>query len=171
MRHNVLLLAAFLSFATPVMAGEAFTRILPQAKIVGSGKLTFAFWDIYEATLYAPRGILKPDITIALSLEYKRAFSGKDIASRSVEEMRGQGFSDEARLAVWQKEMERIFPDVSEGTVLSALFIPGGATTFYHDDQLIGAVMDTEFTRQFSAIWLGEKTSEPELRKKLLGLS
>lgn len=171
MRHKFTLIATLLLIATPALASDVVARLIPQAKTVGKARMTFAFWDIYDATLYAPAGKLQPDAPFALSLRYQRAFSGKDIAARSVQEMRGQGFADDATLAAWQKQMQEIFPDVQAGTVLSAVFIPGESTTFYHGDLSVGRVEDAAFTQWFAAIWLGEKTSEPEMRRQLLGLS
>lgn len=172
MLRNLLLIGMMLGYATTAHAADVVSRAIPQAEIVGKAAFSFAFWDVYDATLYAPKGVLKPDAPFALSLQYKREFSGKDIAERSVDEMRGQGFTDKQKLADWQKQMENIFPDVKAGTMLTAVFDSNAATTFYqnNNNQPIGKVEDAEFTRQFSAIWLGEKTSEPEMRKKLLGL-
>ncbi len=171
MRCSALIAATLFCFALPVNAEEAALRMIPQAAVVGKGSFSFAFWDIYDATLYAAQGQLRPDTPFVLSLKYKREISGKDIAERSAQEMRGQGFTDDGKLARWHRQMQKIFPDVKSGMVLSALFVPGGPTRFYEGNRLIGVVEDAEFTHHFAAIWLDEKTSEPELRKKLLGLS
>lgn len=172
MLRNLVLIGMMLCCATTAHATDVVMREIPQAKIVGKAAFSVVFWDVYDATLYAPEGVLRADAPFALSLEYKRKFSGKDIAERSVKEMRGQGFTNAKKLTAWQKEMESIFPDVKAGTMLTAIFYPDAATAFYQNknNQPIGTVEDAEFTRQFSAIWLSEKTSEPEMRKKLLGL-
>jgi hypothetical protein len=39
------------------------------------------------------------------------------------------------------------------------------------NDKPIGNIDDAEFARAFFAIWLDPKTSEPSLRKQLLGLN
>ena len=38
------------STASPIVAG----RYVPDAGKVGDGVLTYLFWDVYRATLYAP---------------------------------------------------------------------------------------------------------------------
>ena len=127
-------------------------------------------WDVYEATLYAPEGIWRKDRPFALSLHYLRDISGREIADRSVQGMRKQGYIDEITLAAWYSQMRSIFPDVQNGTVLSGIFIPGRDTFFYEGDRLIGIIKGDLFAQWFFGIWLSENTSEPQLRKKLLGL-
>lgn len=132
--------------------------------------MTYAFWDVYEATLYAPEGVWDPTQAYALSIKYYRALEGKAIADRSVQEMRKQGFTDEVKLAAWNAQMKAIFPDVSDGTVLTAVHMPGQPTIFYRGDQNLGAIKGDDFSALFFGIWLAEKTSEPKLRRALLGL-
>ncbi|MFN7834620.1 MAG: chalcone isomerase family protein [Burkholderiaceae bacterium] len=172
MRHNARLvfLSAWFFCMPGAVAAEAIFAAVPGAMVVGRGVLTYAFLDIYEVTLYAPKG--KWDITApsGLSIKYYRTLKGKDIADRSVQEMRDQGFDDERRLAVWNKQMKAIFPDVKDGMVLSAVYLPGKQTAFYNGTQLLGVIKDDDFGRWFFGIWLSEKTSEPKLRSALLGL-
>jgi hypothetical protein len=40
---------------------------------------------------------------------------------------------------------------------------------FFRNGTPIGDIDDREFARAFFAIWLDPRTSEPELRKQLLG--
>jgi hypothetical protein len=171
MLRNIWFIALVLGWITPAFSAEIITKLVPDAKIVGEGRMSVAFWDIYDATLYAPQGKLTQAKPFALSIRYMREIDGKDIADRSVQEIRGQGYTNEIRLAAWNAQMKKIFPDVEDGTVLLAIFIPNQKTIFYHGNTPIGTIRDAEFTRWFSNIWLGEKTSEPKLRHRLLGLS
>lgn len=171
MWFKTLLLAIALSFAHSAFSEEAIMRLIPNAKVMGKGKLSVAFWDVYDIALYAPDGKLSDARPFALTILYMRDLRGNDIADRSVQEMRQQGYKDEIKLSAWNAQMKNIFPDVENGTVLSAVFIPEKETIFYNKDKQIGVIKDAKFTRLFSNIWLGEKTSEPDLRRKLLGLS
>lgn len=170
MRYSAAFLAAFLSWAGSAAAVESVLKQIPDAKVVGQGKLSLVFWDIYDATLYAPNGKLSPSKSFALSIRYKQEIDGRDIADRSVQEIRKQGYHDEIRLAAWNSQLKMIFPNVKDGSVLSALFFPGDKTVFYSGDKQIGVIADAEFGRLFSDIWIGPQTSEPQLRRKLLGL-
>ena len=170
MRYSAPLIAFFLCAVAPACAVETVVRQIPDAKVVGEGKLSLVFWDIYDATLYAPNGKLNLAKSFALSIRYKQEIDGRDIADRSVQEIRKQGYQDEIRLAAWNSQLKAIFPNVQDGTVLSALFVPGDKTVFYAGDKQIGVIADAEFARLFSDIWIGVNTSEPQLRRKLLGL-
>lgn len=141
---------------------------LPNGEKVGEGRLTVLFWDVYDATLYAPNGQWQENKPLALKLSYLRNISGKKIADSSVEEIRKQGFSDEVKLADWHTQMRTIFPDVDEGTTLTGILTRDGQTLFYQNGQAIGHIKDPEFGRYFFDIWLSEKTTAPQLRRKLL---
>ncbi len=172
MRHRFLIGLCFIILcAQDALAKEAIYTAVPRASVVGSGVLSYAFWDIYEATLYAPEGHFNFARPAALSITYYHAIDGKAIADRSVQEMRKQGFRDEIKLAAWNTQMKAIFPDVQNGTVLSAIYIPGSQTIFYNDNRMIGTIKGDDFGRLFFGIWLAEDTSEPELRRALLGIS
>ncbi len=172
MRPRLLMaLSALLFCAHGALASEPIQASVPGASVVGRGVLSYAFWDVYEATLYAPQGRFDPAKPVALSIAYYHAIDGKDIADRSVQEMRKQGFNDEIKLAAWNAQMKAIFPDVKDGTVLSAVYTPGDRTAFYNGNKAIGSIKGDDFGKLFFGIWLGERASEPELRRALLGLS
>ena len=162
--------AVILSAITPpAFAIEYMTDHIPAAEKVGKGRLTYLFWDVYDATLYAPQGTWKEDKPFALELSYLRDIPGKSIADRSIEEIRLQGYSDEIKLAAWYTQMRSIFPDVNEGITLTGIFTNSGETIFFKNSKEIGRIQDSEFSQAFFNIWLSEKTSSPTLRDKLLG--
>lgn len=168
---NVVRTACVLSMLgiTPSYAFEYIKTYVPAAKKVGEGRLTYLFWDVYDATLYAPEGAWQENEPFALQLSYLRTLEGKKIADRSIEEMRKQGFSDEVKLATWHTQMRNIFPDVDDGISLTGVYTKKGDAVFYLDNTEIGRVQDPEFSKAFFGIWLDEKTSDPDLRRKLLG--
>jgi hypothetical protein len=170
-RGLLVLFGAILLCSQPALATETVLASVPRASVVGRGVLSFAFWDVYKATLYAPDGQFGSEKPIALTIEYLISINGRDIADRSVQEMRKQGFADEAKLADWNAQLKVIFPDVRNGTVLSAVYQPGEQTAFYNGSTAIGTIAGDDFGRLFFGIWLGERTSEPKLRRALLGLS
>ncbi|MDI9349528.1 MAG: chalcone isomerase family protein [Candidatus Symbiobacter sp.] len=168
---------AFLLMLSPrhIFAIEAIYHHVPNAAMVGRGELSFLMMNVYQATLYAPHGKWERTKPFALSIEYRRDIAGKDIAHRSVYEIRKQGFTDEMKLADWHEKMNKIFPDVKDGTILTAIYLPGyqnlsDQTLFYQGEAMIDVVKDDMFGRYFFNIWLGEKSSAPKLRLALLGL-
>jgi hypothetical protein len=149
---------------------NTISRHVPQAQQVGSGRLTFLFWNVYDATLYAPKAQWNALAPYALSISYLREIKGDEIAKTSAEAIRDLGFSDEKIIDDWYGSMLRIFPDVDEGTTLIGVRNDKGETIFYNDDEIAGTITDPAFADWFFGIWLNEKTQKPELRRKLLGL-
>ncbi|MGL6176243.1 MAG: chalcone isomerase family protein [Vibrionaceae bacterium] len=144
-------------------------ELLAQATLVGQARMTYLFWDVYDAKLYAAAGKWRADAPFALELSYLHDLDGEAIAKRSVEEIRKQGFSDEALLARWYQLLVTILPDVKKGTRLTGVVDQNRHTRFYLNDELLALVDDPLFTTWFFNIWLGEATSEPKLRALLLG--
>ncbi len=164
-------IALCLMIPTPVFADSVVENYVPNAQKVGEGRLTFLAWDVYDATLYAPKGKWKDTQPFALKLSYLRSVSGDDIADTSMKEIRNQGFNNEIKLAAWHAQLKKIFPDVQEGSELIGIYNQAGETIFYNGPNQIGQVNDPEFSHLFFNIWLDTKTNVPRLRKKLLGRS
>ncbi len=166
----VSLMATFIAF--PAFAAPEFVKArINNALEVGSSRFTYMFWDVYDISLYAAHGKWDKTRTFALSLSYLRDLEGKAIAERSAEEIRTIGFTDEVRLAAWFSEMNRIFPDVTENSMLTGIYVPNAPTIFFLDGKAIGTIQDPEFGAWFFNIWLSPNTSQPTLRRKLLRLS
>ena len=138
--------------------------------LLGESRLSVLFWDIYDARLYVTDGIYDPNKPFALALSYLRPFSGSDIAERSIEEIRNQGSDDESLLGSWESQLKAIFPDVVERDQIVGISDPLEGARFFLNDSFIGTITDPILSRRFFDIWLSEKTSEPEMRKSLLGV-
>jgi hypothetical protein len=159
-----------LMLASPAVADLRTARLqIPDAELVGEGRLKYLFWSVFDAALYAPGGVWSEEKPFALSLSYLRDLDGESIVEASVDEMRAQGMKDEATLERWRQEMAAIFLDVDDQTTLTGIADQNGHTLFYRNGELAGVVRDPEFSRRFFNIWLGERTSEPELRTQLIG--
>lgn len=166
MHRRLLLLSFACLFAAPVFAE---VPQLPGAQKVGAGRMTYLTLPVFDATLYAPGGVYSAAKPFALKLSYLRSLKGRDIARSSVEQMRRQGGHSDARLKAWGEAMAGMFPDVSKGASLVGVRHADGSTSFYREGKIIGRIDDPAFGRAFFDIWLGEKTSQPALRKQLLG--
>ncbi|MDO6568381.1 chalcone isomerase family protein [Alteromonas sp. 1_MG-2023] len=175
-RYTALNLVIALAISLLVLSKNAFAQSVPDyvmkkvpdAQVVGIAMFTYLFWDVYDATLYAPQGKWQPEAPFALKLDYQRDLDGKKIAQRSVDEMRKQGISDEEKLSEWEDKMIAIFPDVEDGDVITGVATASHTSEFYINGELAGSIEDTDFTQAFFDIWLSENTSEPKLRKALL---
>lgn len=134
---------------------------------VGSARLNFFLWPVYDATLYSPGPYQYPDTRpFALALEYRRAFSGRDLVEETGRQWQRLGAPD---TRAWLARLEAIFPDVIPGDVITLYVDERGSSHFYFNGQLQGTIDDPAFTESFTAIWLSGDTSHPGFRHKLLG--
>ena len=139
-------------------------------RLVGTGRLTVWFWDIYNIQLWAPDGQYRPDKPFALELQYLRSVDRKTIAETSVEEIQQQANLELDLLADWQMQLIQVFPDIQRGDRLIGLYHPQMPSQFFLNGKLIGEIDDADLSRHFFDIWLSEETSKPQLRLQLLGM-
>lgn len=127
---------------------------------------------IYEAKLFAAPGFEPARYErsgFVLELTYRRALRGKDIARRSIEEMRRAPSFPADRAARWEGDLAALLPDVQPGDRIAGVYRPGRGATFLVNGRAAGEVADPEFAPLFFGIWLAEHTSEPGMRAALLG--
>lgn len=155
--------------AAPPLAATA-TAGMPELKALGGGLLRVFGFQVYNVYLWTPAGAAfdrsKP---YALDLQYLRTFSAKQLAERSIDEMRGQGIGGDAVYPKWLAEMERVFADVKEGDRLTGVVTPTKTSRFFYNGAFRGEVLDPAFADAFFGIWLNEKSSQPRVRNLLLG--
>ena len=168
-RVSGVLLLMFAVTASASSLPEPISRDVTGLSVRGEGVLRFFGLKVYDIRLWTQMKSFTHTEPFALELVYDLAINGKDIAERSVKEMRAQGISDEAKLRRWGEEMTKIFPDIKQGNTLIGVSIPGKEARFYSREKLLATVPDPEFAKAFFDIWLSEKSSEPKLRAKLLG--
>lgn len=159
-----------LMFGPVLFADTIIQRELESPELVGSGEFRTMFWKIYEAELHAKDGEFSEDTPFALKLTYSRKLKGNLITDKSIELIRKQGIEDETLLADWHEQLNDIFPDVQNGTEIVGVHTVGVGTKFYVDGEDSGLITDPRLCRSFFDIWLGEDTTAPKLRSKLLGL-
>jgi hypothetical protein len=144
---------------------------LPQSQLVGKARLTIWGFEVYDARLWAPAGFAADSFAswpLALELAYLRDFAAKDVAERSLKEMRRSQAISEAQAARWRAELLRVIPNVSRGDRILGLHRPGVGAAFWVNGKSSGEIRDAEFARLFFGIWLSPQTSEPKLRAALL---
>ncbi len=178
---SVLLLSALL--IAPVPCSEAGERgapplpamvksLVPNLEAKGGGELTFLGISVYSAYFYcvdSSRCAWSPEQPFALQLVYHRSLVGSKIAERSVEEIAKVGYGTPDQRARWGALMKQIFPDVVDGDRIVGVNVPQSGARFYYNGKAIGEIQDRDFAKAFFGIWLDPRTSEPALRKKLLG--
>lgn len=142
------------------------------ARQLGSGTLKWLGFSVYEARLWAGTGFQAGDFDaapFALEIEYARSIAGHSIVERSLTEMKRAGAISEPQRARWLALMTQAFPDVNAGDRITGVFQPAIGTRFYFNGVLRSETRDADFAERFFGIWLAPHTSEPELRRQLLG--
>lgn len=176
-RLRAVAIACALLLALPAIAGTTamlpalVQKYLDDARLAGTGRLTWFGFHVYDASLYVQGGLDPGDPAarpFVLELRYARRLKGAAIADASRDEMQRLGLGSVTQRAAWHSTMTRLFPDVEEGQRLAGVNLPGRGARFYFDGRLLGAVDDPLFARAFFAIWLDERTREPQLREALL---
>lgn len=151
-------------------AGPVLSASLQDQARMGTARLRYWGFDVYDASLYVPRGF---DVNrfeeqrFGLELSYLRGFKGADIAERSIEEMKGLATLEPAQAERWRSAMSALFPDVQRGDRLTGVHVPGSGARFYLNGRWLGEVADDAFSRLFFGIWLSPRTSQPRMRAEL----
>lgn len=148
------------------------TQHLPQARLHGDGRFRYFGFHVYDAQLWVPASFEVARLfsqPFALSLVYARSLKARDIAERSMEEMRRQATISEADAQRWLQAMTAAFADVSQGDRLTGLYRVDMGASFFLNGQATRAIDDQRFATLFFGIWLSPATSAPALRRELLG--
>jgi hypothetical protein len=156
-----LLLAALPAYAVPELGSM---------HLHGSATLRFLGMKVYDIRLWRSTGEFTRAAPHALELVYAMNFSARDIAARSVEEMRKLGVEDPVRLTRWEQALAQMLPDVRKGERLVGVAVPGRGVQFYHGSRWLGSIDEPDFVAAFFDIWLSDATSAPALRRQLLGV-
>jgi hypothetical protein len=154
------------------LSGHALTG-LRQPRMRGEAQLRFFGFSVYRARLWTEpefEADAYAEHPLVLELLYDRSLQGEAIAERSLTEMQRSRAISREQGSAWLAAMRRTFPDVSEGDRLTGMYRPGQATFFEFNGRMRAPVNDSAFGPAFFGIWLAETTSEPALRRQLLGL-
>lgn len=155
------------------LSEKSFTQPFIQ---VGNAKFSVLFWDIYHSKLYTPSGNylvednsdkLAIERPLLFEIEYLKDISSKDLISRTVEQWQHLNIKKNT-FATYLPQLKAIWPNITSGDSL-ALLIENNKSSFYFNDEFIGSIDKEDFGELFLAIWLSPNTSQPKLRKKLLG--
>jgi hypothetical protein len=134
--------------------------------LVGEGTMKVLFFDLYHAKLYASKAQLTNyDL---FEIEYLKDIPAKKLIDATEDQWQHIGLTN-SEIPNWLRDINRIWPDINKGETLILKRNANGQAEFFHQGKYIGTVSDAAFTDAFLAIWLSEKTSEPKLRKQLLG--
>lgn len=174
---------AGLSLSAPVPAWAALPARPappPEAQALGpgvrlQGQMRFRYWGFhaYDAQLWVKPGFEPQRFAqhpLVLCLTYARTLKADDIAERSLEEIEHQQDIEPNDASRWLAALTGVLSDVQAGDRLSGLYTPPAQGRFFFNGQPTGTLNDARLVPLFFGIWLAPQTSEPRLRRALLGL-
>jgi len=138
-------------------------------KKVGTAKFTYLLWDIYESELMTTSGkfTFNDQQQLLYKVTYLRDIKASDLIQETKKQWQHLGVKKEV-YQPYLSNLKSIWPDIQEGDSLT-LFYNKDSSAFYYNNGFIGEYKDQQFAKLFLDIWLSPNTSEPQLRKKLLG--
>ncbi len=146
---------------------QELTEIKQPLVLVGKAKFSVLFWHIYDSALFTYDGKYQEDAAFLFEINYLRDISRDDLIERTVEQWQHLGV-DSIKYQPFLADLANIWPNISKGDQL-AMWTDGQSTAFYFNQAFQGQIADPAFSQLFASIWLSPQTSQPKLRKKLLG--
>ena len=136
---------------------------------VGEARFKYLFWKIYDSSLFTEDQTYSSiNQALTLNIDYKRNIPKK----RIVEATQGQWEKlnyEQNKIEKWSEKIDDIIPEISKNDQLAFHKDDEGIGAFYYNNELIAKIEDKEFSEAFLSIWLSKNTSQPKLRRKLIG--
>ena len=137
--------------------------------LIGEGVLKVFVWDIYTLRLFSETKKFNSSHPLVLEFEYLRDTSKKSVIKASIKELKKLNIPKN-KLLIWEKYLNNTISDMTKGEKAALYWEPGSQITFYVKERLKRIIKDKEFADAYINIWLGENTSRPILRDKIIGL-
>lgn len=168
-RKSVLIVAVL--FCCSSYSQDREIPLLTESHLIGTVTYGVAFWDMYELSLYSERELfVEGEPPYALEIEFLKDYTNTEFVDRVVSQIRVNLADDEMRLAQWHSRLLSFFPDVENGTVITAVYSNDRETHFYSGEDYLGHLRDPQFGRRFIGIWIGVRGAESKVRNQLMGI-
>ncbi|WP_455208754.1 chalcone isomerase family protein [Kaarinaea lacus] len=139
---------------------------------VGTGTIRWFGFTIYDASLWTASGDFKNltySLPVALHITYQKSIKSSALANRTAKEWKKLDIYSAVERQQWEQRLTAIWPSVKPGDSITTLVTATKQTQFYYNKELIKTINDPEFGVALLSIWLHPNTSQPELRRKLIG--
>ncbi len=166
-KKNILLL---LSFTIAILFfNPAYSDVTAQLKTVGKGKMSWFLMEIYQASLHSSDGAYSyKKYPQALKIRYQRDFKKEWLVDATAKEWQKMPIPRQ-QYKPWLRQLSVLWPDVKKGDSITFLIAENGKGSFYHNNRLLGQVDNPDMAEAFLDIWLAKNTSQPRLRRQLIG--
>ena len=140
-------------------------------KLIGEGTLKVLMWEVYDLRLLTDGTPFSWNNKFMLEFDYSRELKKESVIDASLKEFKLQSNVTDKDIETWEMYLEQVILPVQKGTKASIIWVPDGQIIFHYEGSKHTTIENEKFARAFLNIWLGEKTSRPKLRNKLLNKS
>jgi hypothetical protein len=170
MKYIKLFTILLIFFNNQALAQPSCIKGINAAAPYGKAELYKLFFHVYDAEFWSDAGRFDIKQPNALHLTYHVDIDSEDFVERSLDELKRNPSVTKQELNNFAKTLPKLMPNVVEGDSITAAFTVENGLQFCHNNKPLGAIKDVKMAEDFLKIWLGETTSEPTMRKKLLRL-
>ena len=150
-------------------ATDMWQKNIQSFALIGEGTLKVFVWDLYDLKLFSETNSFSWQNKFILEFDYKRELKKDKVIEASLKEMQLQKGISKKQINAWTTHLERGINTVRKGTKAAVEWAPNGQITFHYESKAPVIINDKLFAKSFINIWLGQETSDPELRSALLG--
>jgi hypothetical protein len=161
----VLAMSAGASEARPPEVDRSF----PGAQLVGEARYRILAWHVFDASLWTTSGAFSWSEPFALTLTYRRSFSARAIAERTIAEMSSRGAGETRALAPLRDRLEACFANVTPGDRITGVSTGPNSARFYFNGERRCEIEWPHFQRRFFGIWLDARGEARRLSVQLRG--
>jgi hypothetical protein len=138
--------------------------------LTGQAEFRYLWLSIYKAELYTLTGEYHyfDTFPFSLSITYHRSFKSRHIIDETRRQWQKQKI-DHPQVATWLQALSGIIPDIEKDNTLTLHVDENHISHFYLNDDEIGSIDSSEFSRFFSGIWLSPDSTEPDFTSRLIG--
>jgi hypothetical protein len=140
-------------------------------KLIGEGTLKVLMWEVYDLRLLTDGTPFSWNNKFKLEFDYSRELKKESVIDASLKEFKLQPNVTDKDIKAWELYLEKVIQPVQKSTKASVIWVPDGQIIFHYEGSKPTTIENEKFARAFLNIWLGEKTSRPKLRNKLLNKS
>ena len=140
-------------------------------KLIGEGTLKVLMWEVYDLRLLTDGTPFSWNNKFKLEFDYSRELKKESVIDASLKEFKLQPNVTDKDIKAWEVYLEKVIQPVQKSTKASVIWVPDGQIIFHYEGSKPTTIENEKFARAFLNIWLGEKTSRPKLRNKLLNKS
>ena len=165
------LLALLILIPTLSWTSEVGRESFQSPRLIGEGTLKVLMWQVYDLSLYTDGTPFSWNNKFMLEFDYSRELKKESVIDASLKEFKLQPNVTDKDIKAWEVYLEQVIQSVQKGTKASVMWVPDSQIIFHYEGSKPTTIENEKFARAFLNIWLGEKTSRPKLRNKLLNKS